>query len=409
MELNCIENKKVAIVHYWLDSYRGGEKVVEALCEMFPQADIFTHTYNSAKLPDSITSHNIYTTFIAKLPFAGKYYRHYLPLMPLATYFLNLKKYDLIISSESGPAKYIRKKSNALHICYCHSPMRYIWDMQKEYIDSIKFKNNSEKLEVSECFGSWKDFLIVIKRQILNIGRSIFNFIFSIFWKITACYMRYWDRLSAKKVDFFIANSNFIAMRIRKFYKRKSTVIHPPVNINKFNHDCIRENYYLCVSELVAYKKVDLVVRAFNKLKLPLIVVGGGSEFDYINSFANGNIQMLGNVTDEVLAEKFEKCRAFVYAGKEDFGIIFPEALSAGAPVIAFNKGGVRDVIQDKKHGVLFNEQSVDSIIKAVKMFDGNDIKINSSLCREKASFFSDDLFKSKIFSFIVDKMVNYR
>ena len=229
-------NFKVAIVHYWLDSYRGGERVVEALCEHFPQADVYTHIYKPENLPSTITRHRVFTSFISKLPFAKKCYRHYLLLMPLALWLLNLKKYDLIISSESGPAKGIRKRKDALHICYCHSPMRYIWDMREEYV---------------------KD-------------KSL---IFRGLWYVVSSYLRCWDRRSAQKVDCFITNSKFISARVRKFYKRKSTVIHPPAETDKFNPEsrANRGTFYLCVSQLVSYKKVDLVVEAFNVLGLPVV------------------------------------------------------------------------------------------------------------------------------------------
>lgn len=362
--------QKVVIVHYWLDSYRGGEKVIESLCEIFPQADIFTHIYKPENLPETITSHKVYTSFIAKLPFAKKFYRHYLALMPIASFFLNLKRYDLIISSESGPAKGIRKRKDALHICYCHSPMRYIWDMADEYVSN----------------------------RIL-----IYRFI----WKIIACYMRWWDTLSAKKVDFFIANSKFVAARIRKFYKRKSIVIHPPVEVHKYTNTQIRQNFYLCVSELVAYKKVILVVQAFNELKLPLIVIGGGDDLDKIRSLAEKNIKILGKVSDSVLIEKFETCKAFVYAGKEDFGIIFPEALSAGAPIIAYGKGGVRDVVENGKTGLFFCKQNVESMVKRVRIFEKDNSLFSSDEIAATARKFSKRRFKKEIINLINNILEN--
>jgi glycosyltransferase involved in cell wall biosynthesis len=361
---------KVAIVHYWLDSFRGGEKVVEALCEMYPQADIYTHMYKPENLPKTITSHRIITSFIGKLPFAYKYYRHYLLLMPIALKLLNLKKYDLIISSESGPAKGIRKRKDALHICYCHSPMRYIWDMQKEYV-----------------------------RELGIVSRGL--------WKVIACYMRRWDYKSAQKVDHFIANSKFISVRIRKFYKRKSTIIHPPVGIHKFRPDKNREDFFLCVSQLVSYKKVDMVVETFNELGLPLVVIGGGNELDRITSMAKSNIQILGKVSDAVLKEKMETCRAFVYAGKEDFGIVFTEAQSAGAPIIAFGKGGVLDIVENMKTGLLFKKQDVHSLIKAVNIFNESyDNLLPSDLIAKNAEKFDKKIFIKKIAGLVDSHLV---
>ena len=362
--------QKVAIVHYWLDDYRGGEKVIEAFCEMFPDADIYTHIYKPEKLPNTITSHKVFTTFISKLPFAKTYYRHYLLLMPLALKMLNLKKYDLIISSESGPAKGIRKRKNAKHICYCHSPMRYIWDMEREYLDSLKLKVNSEKKKNTS--GS----LYSIHRLYSMIYAQLLCF----FWRIIACYLRGWDRKSAQNVDIFIANSKFIAARIRKFYSRKAVVINPPVEIGKFRSDRKREEFYLCVSQLVSYKKVSLVVEAFNILNLPLTVIGNGPEMDRIKSTANDNVKILGRVSDKVLQEKMETCKAFVFAGKEDFGLIFPEAHSAGAPVIAYGKGGAKEIIENNKTGILFNKQTVDAIVEAVQLFNVGNANLLSSV-----------------------------
>ncbi|HJO93051.1 MAG TPA: glycosyltransferase [Victivallales bacterium] len=361
----------IAIIHYWFDSYRGGEKVIEALCELFPKADIYTHIYKPENLPATITDHKITTSFIARLPFSSKYYRHYLPLMPIASRLLNLKKYDLIISSESGPAKGIRKGKGALHICYCHSPMRYIWDMEEEY-----------------CRG-----LGIVTRGL---------------WKVVACYMRWWDRRSAKNVDYFIANSKFIAARIRKFYKRKATVIHPPVNVHKFDPNLKREDFYLCVSQLVAYKKVDLVVESFNELGLQLVVIGGGSELGKIKSITNSNIQILGKVSDALLKEKMETCKAFVYAGKEDFGIVFTEAQSAGAPIIAFGKGGVLDIVENMKTGIFFKKQDVKSLVEAIDIFDKcYDNLLSSAIIALNAEKFDKENFTTKISGFVEGKLGN--
>ncbi len=360
-----INKYKIAIIHYWLDDYRGGEKVVNALCEMFPTADIYTHIYKTEQLPKTITAHKVFTTFISKLPFAKKFYRYYLPLMPIALLCLNLKKYDLIISSESGLAKGIRKRKDELHICYCHSPMRYIWDMKKEYIQSLM---NHEKLVKKRESGAWnrgstekRSVLRKIKKQTFSTQCSISNIIFSFLWKVTACYMRWWDKHSAKQVDYFIANSKFIAARIKKFYKRKSVIIHPPVNVEKFNTGRKRKDFYLCVSVLVSYKKVDIVVKAFNLLNLPLTVIGKGPELSRIKSIANDNIKLLGYVNNSLLTEKLETCKAFVFAGKEDFGIVFTEALSAGSPVITYGKGGAKDIIKKIK-------QDCSSINKLLKL-----------------------------------------
>ena len=369
MKISLPKELKVAIVHYWLDRYRGGERAVEVLCEMFPHADVYTHVYKPKGLPNIITKHKVFTSFISKLPFAKRFYRYYLPLMPFALWLLNLKKYDLIISSESGPAKGIRKRKDALHICYCHSPMRYIWDMQKDYI----------------C-GS-------------GLGTRVL-------WPLVACYMRYWDRKSARNVDYFIANSKFVSARIRKFYKRKSAVIHPPVETGKFKAKGNRDAFYLCVSQLVCYKKVELVVEAFNKLGLRLVVIGEGTEFDRIKNIAKQNVKLLGKASEEILKKNMENCKAFVYAGKEDFGIVLVEALSAGAPVIAYGKGGIRDIVKDGETGFFFKDQTSESIVEAVRKFEDGKIKCLSSVeIAKEVDRFSKEKFKKQMFKIIKDKL----
>ena len=360
-----IDVEKTAIVHYWFDDYRGGEKVIEALCEMFPHSDLFTNIYKPEKLPDTITKHKVKTTFISKLPLAYKFYRHYLLLMPLALTLLNLKKYDIIISSESGPAKYVRKRKDALHICYCHSPMRYIWDMRGEYV----------------------------------YNKGLF---FKSIWSIIAGALRVLDRKSAEGVDYFIANSNFIAARIRKYYKRKSIVLYPPVNIRKYCSSKVRKDYYLCVAQLVPYKKVELLIKAFNILGLQLYIVGGGNSVDELMKIANDNVHLLGKVSDYTLKCLYEKCKAFVYAGKEDFGIVFVEACAAGAPVIAYGKGGVKDIIDNNRTGLLFMNQDVESIVNKIKSFEEGKTDLLSNVeISKNAEKFSSKQFKKNIYEFI--------
>ncbi|MEY8253123.1 MAG: glycosyltransferase, partial [Colwellia sp.] len=226
---------KVAIVHYWLVNWRGGEKVLQALLEMYPDADVYTHVYDPEAMEGNLDQVNVIETFISKLPRAKKYYQKYLPLMPLALEQLDLREYDLVISSESGPAKGVITSPDATHICYCHSPMRYVWDMYPDYMKSIG-----------------------------RISRTLLFFV--------SHYLKVWDRLSADRVDFFIANSNFVASRIRKFYRRDSTVINPPVDINEFELEGNKEDYYLVLGQLTPYKKASLVVKAFQESGRRLVV-----------------------------------------------------------------------------------------------------------------------------------------
>src|SRR5664280_1051088 len=285
---------RVAIVHYWLVTMRGGERVVEALAELYPEADIFTHVCDPSALSESLRQHRFETTFIQRLPGARRFYRNYLPLMPLALEQLDLRQYDLVISSESGPAKGVLTLPKTLHLCYCHTPMRYLWDMYHEYR-----------------------------------GRA--GFIQSIMMPPLCHYLRQWDYASAARVDGFVANSRNVAARIQKTYRREATVIHPPVDVERFRHDRPREEFYLTVSQLVSYKRVDLVVDALPKLNLPLIVIGEGPELPVLRRRAAKNIRFLGRQSDAAVADHLERCKAFVFAANEDFGIVPVEAQAAGA------------------------------------------------------------------------------
>ncbi len=266
---------KVAIVHYWLVGMRGGEKVIEALCEMYPQADIFTHVYVPEMISDKINRHNIIPTFINALPRAARMYKTYLPLMPLALEQLDLRRYDLIISSESGPAKGIIPPAEALHVCYCHTPMRYIWNMYHEY----------------RC----------------GAGR-----VTRLLMPPLSHYLRMWDVTSAARVDSFVANSATVARRIHRYYGADSVVIHPPVDTAAFSIAASSElgDYYLMAGELVSYKRPDLAVRAFNEMKLKLVVIGGGEMLDEVRRLAGATVSVMGSQPFEVLKHHYARCRA---------------------------------------------------------------------------------------------------
>lgn len=273
---------KVAIVHYWLVGMRGGESVVEALGEMFPQADIFTHVCRPDQISEPIKRHRIRTTFIARLPFASKLYKKYLPLMPLALEQLDLRDYDLVISSESGPAKGVIVRPDAVHICYCHTPMRYAWNMYHDYLKSAP----------------------------------------AMIWVVMPWLMhrlRLWDALSAARVDFFIANSQNVAQRIRRYYGRSAVVVYPPVAVEDFaaasDSKPMSETFYLYVGELVAYKRIDLAIAAFNQMKKMLVIIGDGEEYHALKKLAGPTIQFLGRQDFSVLRKYFANCRAFVYPG----------------------------------------------------------------------------------------------
>jgi glycosyltransferase involved in cell wall biosynthesis len=351
---------KVAIIHYWLVGMRGGEKVIEALCEMYPQADIFTHVYVPEMVSDRIRQHRIIPTFINALPRAARMYKTYLPLMPLALEQLDLRGYDLVISSESGPSKGIIPPSDALHVCYCHTPMRYIWNMYHDYRDGA--------------------------------GRLT-----RLMMPPLAHYLRMWDVTSAARVDSFIANSTTVARRIRRYYGADSVVIHPPVDTNAFSAVAPSElsDSYLMAGELVSYKRPDLAVRAFNDMKLKLVVIGGGEMLDEVRRLAGPTVTVMGSQPFEVLKQHYARCRALIFPGEEDFGMVPVEAMASGRPVIAFGRGGATETVADGITGVFFAEQTVEAIVSAVKRLAAADI--DSAKIAAHASQFGREPFFSKM------------
>jgi glycosyltransferase involved in cell wall biosynthesis len=330
---------RVAIIHYWLVGMRGGEKVIDALCEMYPQADIFTHAYIPEMISERIRQHRVVPTFINSLPRAGKMYKTYLPLMPLALEQLDLRAYDLVISSESGPAKGVIAPSEALHVCYCHTPMRYIWNMYHDY------RNNAGPLT---------------RMMMPPLSH----------------YLRMWDAASAARVDSFIANSSTVAGRIKRFYKSDSVVIHPPVDTELFSIAAPSElgDYYLMAGELVRYKRPDLAVHAFNEMGLKLVIIGGGEMLNEIRRLAGPTITVMGPQPFNVLKQHYARCRALVFPGEEDFGMVPVEAMASGRPVIAFGRGGATETVVEGVSGVFFADQTAEALRAAVQRLTGMEI-----------------------------------
>lgn len=359
---------RVAIVHYWLVNMRGGERVIEALCELYPDADIFTHVYAPDRISDTIRRHRVQTTMISKLPYARRYYQSYLPFMPFALEQLDLRAYDLVISSESGPAKGVLTRPDALHVCYCHSPMRYAWSMYQEY------------------------------RQGLSGPRR---------WAMAALLhkIRQWDVTTAARVDHFVANSHNVAQRIRKYYRRDAMVIQPPVDLDLFHVSVsvLAEDFYLCIGQLIPYKQVHLVVRAFNQLGKRLVVVGEGKERDRLAKLAGPTITFLDRVDDACLRDYYARCRALVFAAEEDFGIVPLEAMAAGKPVIAFGKGGALETVVPGCTGLLFSEQTPESLAAAVLLFEEIEGQFEPETIMAHAATFSKARFKQKFLNFIAD------
>ena len=351
---------KVAIIHYWLVGMRGGEKVLEALCEMFQQADIFTHVYVPEMVSERIRQHRIIPTFINALPRAARMYKTYLPLMPLALEQLDLRGYDLIISSESGPSKGIIPSSDALHVCYCHTPMRYIWNMYHDY-------------------------------------RSGAGRVARLMMPPLTHYLRMWDVTSAARVDSFVANSATVARRIHRYYGANSVVIHPPVDTDAFSIAAASElgDYYLMAGELVSYKRPDLAVRAFNEMKLKLVVIGGGEMLDEIRRQAGPTVTVLGSQPFDVLKQHYARCRALIFPGEEDFGMVPVEAMASGRPVIAFGRGGAVETVADGITGVFFAEQSVAAISSAVSRLAS--LEVNPESIAGHAKQFGREQFFQKM------------
>ena len=358
---------KVAIIHYWWLSNRGGEAVCSAIAELYPDADIFIHVCDEQVVRQALPGNfqgKIGTTFISKLPKARRHYQKYLPLMPLALEQLDLTPYDLIISSESGPAKGVITRPDAVHICYCHSPMRYVWDMYHEYLSGAG-----------------------------RFVRTLFP--------VIAHWLRVWDRLSADRVDYFIANSSFVASRIRKFYRRDSEIIFPPVNVSDFNPRLERGDFYLCLGQLVAYKRADMAVEAFNRLGLPLVVVGEGELFEPLTKIAAPNVKLMGRQPFSVIQDLLQRCRGLIFPGMEDFGIVPVEAMAAGAPVIAYGKGGALDTVIHGKTGILFQEQSVEALMEAVRQLERGEFDFSPAEMHLHAQRFAKPVFQQRIKAFV--------
>ncbi|MEM7794584.1 MAG: glycosyltransferase family 4 protein [Cyanobacteria bacterium P01_C01_bin.118] len=351
---------RIAIVHEWLTSHAGSEKVVEQILQLYPEADLFSLVdFLSPEQRHFIGHRSVQTSFLQRLPFAKRAFRQYLPLMPLAVEQFDLSAYDVVISSNHAVAKGVLTAPHQLHISYVHTPIRYAWDLQHQYLQQAGLEKGPKG---------------AMTRLILH-------------------YLRLWDTTSANRVDRFLANSHFIARRIWRAYRRPATVLYPPVDISRFDWQQPRDNFYLTVSRFVPYKRVDLTVAAFNQLGLPLVVIGDGSDWQRIKTMAGPNIRLLGKQTDAVVADHMQRCKGFIFPAEEDFGITPVEAQAAGAPVIGFGRGGVAETVLHGKTGVLFPEQTVDSLVQAVKSFEVGMYELNRDNLRSQAERFSIERF----------------
>jgi glycosyltransferase involved in cell wall biosynthesis len=368
---------KTAIVCDWLVAVGGAEKFLGHLLQCYPDADLFAVVdFVDPDKRDFLQNKPIKTTFIQQLPFAKTRYRGYLPLMPLAIEQLDVSAYDLIISSSHAVAKGVITGPDQIHISYVHSPMRYAWDLQHQYL---------RESGLDQKFRGW------FARYFLHK-------------------LRMWDLRSANGVDHFVANSNFIARRIEKTYRRKAEVIYPPVEIAQFSPQGNKEDFYLAASRLVPYKRIDLIVESFQHMPdKKLIVIGDGPDFDKIKAKAGNNVTMLGYQSDETLISHMQRARALIFAAEEDFGLIPLEVQACGTPVIAYGKGGaletVRGLDADRPTGVFFPEQTTDAISEAIGTFEQHQARLTVENCVHNAARFTPEQFKKTFMTYVAQKV----
>lgn len=357
---------KVAIVHDWLTNMGGAEQVVINMKEVYPEAPIYTTFYNPSQLDPKLQKAEVITSHLQKKKMVTNHKKYY-PRMPMAFEKFNLNQYDVVLSSSSCCAKGVLTKPGSIHICYCHTPMRYAWEFRDDYVEGM---------------GSLKKKLIGILLH----------------------YMRIWDVVSSNRVDYFIANSTTVKERIQKHYRREAVVINPPVRCNLFNISQTDGDYYFVLSRLVGYKRFDLAVQACKELGKKLVVAGDGPEREKLEKIADGdeNIIFLGRQSDEVVRKYMAECKALLFPGEEDFGIVPVEAQSCGRPVIAYGKGGVRDSVIENETGVFFYEQTVEALKQAITNFET--MTFDKQKIREHALTFDESNFQRKIKEFVEEK-----
>lgn len=369
---------KVAIVQEWLVTVGGSDKVVKAILDVFPDADIYTLVAKKEVCDElGIPWEKVHTSFIQKMPLGTKKHRAYLPLFPFAIEQFDLRGYDVVISSSHCVAKGILTKADQLHICYCHSPIRYCWDMYNEYL---------EESHLDKGFKSW------LVRLMLHP-------------------IRQFDAIAGNRVDYYISNSDYVGQRIRKTYRRKATTIHPNIDISNFELCNEKQEYYLASSRLVAYKKIDTIIEAFNQMPdKKLVVIGGGPNLEAYRKLAKDNVTVMGYQPFDVLKDKMQHAKAFVFAADEDFGMIPIEAQSCGTPVIAYGHGGSLETVNGGKTGLFFNEQTPEAIVEAVNKFETMGSQpFAPADCRQWAEGFSEERFKREIKEFVEEKYEEFK
>jgi len=357
---------KIALIHDHLAQDGGAERVLKTLADLFPEAPIFTLLYEQKNADKYYSNRHIETSIIQKLPGGVSHYQWYMPFMPMAVEFFDLSSYDLVISDSSSFAKGVITSSHSLHICYCHTPTRYLWSDTHQYIEELKYNKYFKK----------------VISLVLN-------------------YIRMWDKLAADRVDLYIANSRFVAGRIKKYYKRESVVIYPPVETDSFKIAETVGDYFLIGGRLAPYKRVDLVIEAFKKLNKKLKIYGDGVDLERLKNLARGcdNIEFVGRVDDAAKAELYSRSLAFIYPQEEDFGITAVEAMASGRPVIAYRRGGAVETVKEGVTGLFFDEQTAESLTQAINNFDS--FKFDPKVIKQHAEQFSAARFKKEISEFI--------
>lgn len=353
-------NKKIAVISDKIVGALGGsESVVFSLIDLYPESQLFTTVFDNTIIPENYKNLKVKTSIVQKMPLAKKFYKLYFPIMPLAIELLNIQDYDIIFSSHHSVAKGVIPRPDAIHICYCHSPARYIWDLFWIYSDSNNF-NDFQRLIIS----------------------------------IMAQYIRIWDVTSSNRVDHFLANSSYTAARIKKFYNRNSEILYPPVKTKLFNFE-ESHDYYLMAGRLVAYKGYELAIEAFNDSGKRLIIVGDGPERKKLHAKAKNNITFTGKVSQELLVKYFNQCKGFIFPGIEDFGIVIAEAQSAGKPVIALRGGGALDIIEEDKTGVFFDQPRINALNSAINKAET--MNWDHQIISNHANKFDINLFKDRL------------
>ena len=367
-----IRTERTALVHHWLLRMTGAERVTEAICEALGSPDLYCVVANHQRLSPFLRSQVIRASFLQRFPGALKHHPFYAGLFPLAIELFDLNEYDLVVSSDASTAKGVITRPEACHICYCHSPMRYVWNLFHQ--------------DLNRCGSMFRPFAAL--------------------W---AHYMRLWDYSASARVDYFIANSRAVRARILKYYRRDAYVIHPPCDVNRFRVSESNDVYYLCVGRLVGYKRFDLAVEAFNTNGKHLVIAGEGSECHRLKKRARGRIDFLGWVPEDELIELYARCKALILPGEEDFGIAPIEAQASGRPVIAYGAGGVLDTVVPGETGIFFQQQSAEHLNAAIQRFEDNSKSFDPYLIREHASKFSKEIFKEKFVRHVEQCLTEYR